>query len=136
LEGQGTSDDTQVMVVAEVPQVPLPNQPTSLPAWLSLTVQALVVHGGPAEPPVDEATMPARAPSAAAWVMVFWAAKIRPYEMMPYSSAMRRTTTNANSTISAPRSSCRRDGSFGIHLRLRDPKAKLPPLILGDSSNF
>ncbi len=58
------------MVVPEVPQDPLPNQPTSLPAWLSLTVHALVVQGGPINPPEDEATIPARAPSAAAWVMV------------------------------------------------------------------
>src|ERR1700691_4485985 len=119
------------MVVAEEPQGTLPNQPTSLPAWLSLTVQALVLHGGPVDPPEDDATIPARAPSAAAWVMVVWATRIRPYEMMPYSSAMRRTTTNANSTISAPRSSRRRDSRFGIHLRLRDPKAILPPLHLG-----
>ena len=33
--------------------------------------------------PEVDITMPDRAASAAAWVMVDWAARIRPYEMMP-----------------------------------------------------
>ena len=87
-------------------------------------------------PTVDEATMPARAPSAAAWVMVVCAARIRPYEMMPYSSAMRRTTTNANSTISAPRSSRRRHGLLRHPTASCDPKANPLLCILGGSYQF
>ena len=48
-------------------------------------MHAFVVQGGPIEPPADDITMPARAPSAAACVMVACAARIRPYVMMPYS---------------------------------------------------
>ena len=75
--------DTQVIVVLAVPQVPLLIHPMSFAAWDSLTVHAEVVQGGPIDPPVDPATIPARRPLAAAWVMVACAPRIRPYEMMP-----------------------------------------------------
>ena len=70
------------MVVPAVPQVPLSIHPMSFRPGLADRT-ALVVHGGPIDPPEDDATIPARAPSAAAWVMVAWAARISPYEMMP-----------------------------------------------------
>jgi len=117
LDGQGASEATHVMVVLAVPQVPLFIHPTSVPDCASAVETA-----------VDDATIPARAPSAAAWVIVAWVARIRPYEMMPYSNAIRSTTTKANSTISAPCSSSRRRLSlFGI-LHARVPNVGPPPL--------
>ena len=58
---------THVMMVADVPQLPLFIHPTSVPAWAWAVATAVV-----------DATMPARAPSAAAWVMVDCAERMSP----------------------------------------------------------
>jgi hypothetical protein len=83
-DGQGSSqaDAVIALLVGDGHVVTLPLfgatqvlsiQPTSAQACASATVGALDV----------EVMMPARAASAAAWVTVAWAAKIRPKVMMP-----------------------------------------------------